>query len=164
MASEPRPERFGAPPSYGVAGADDEPGALLPWNEVERWIATSRNYWVSTTRADGRPHAMPVWGIWLEGAIWFSTHPESLKGRNIARDPRIVVHLGSGDDVAIVEGVVQPHDPAALEAFIDAYESKYGYRIETGDRTMGILRLPPRVVLAWREEDYPSSATRWVFD
>ena len=162
MPANPRPERFGAPPSYGIG--KEAPGALLPWPEVERWIEESRNYWVSTTRADGRPHAMPVWGIWLEGAVWFSTDPESLKGRNIARDPRVVVHLESGDDVAIVEGVVEPHDPAALDTFIDDYERKYGVRIEAGDRTTGVFRLPPHVVVAWREKDYPRSATRWVFD
>jgi PPOX class probable F420-dependent enzyme len=162
VTTAPRPEPFGAPPSYGTG--KEEPGTLLPWHEVERWIAKSRNYWVSTTRADGRPHAMPVWGVWLERALWFSTHPESVKGRNIARDPRIVLHLESGDDVAILEGAAEPHDPAALEAFIDAYERKYGYRIETGDRTMGIHRLPPSSVVAWREADFPGSATRWVFD
>lgn len=162
MTPEPRPGPFGAPPSYGISR--EAPGALLPWSKVERWIAESRNYWVATTRPDGRPHAMPLWGVWLESAVWFSTHPESLKGRNIARDPRIVVHLESGDDVAILEGEAEPHDPASLEAFIDDYERKYGYRIETGDRTMGIHRLAPRVVLAWREADFTRSATRWLFD
>ena len=159
--TQPRPEPFGAPASYGIGG--EEPGELLPWKDVERWIAESRNYWVATTRVDGRPHAMPVWGVWLDGAVWFSTHPESLKGRNIRRDPRVVIHLESGDDVAILEGEVEPHDPGSLAAFIDDYERKYGYRIETGDRTMGIHRLAPNVVLAWREADFPSTATRWVF-
>src|SRR5206468_1261755 len=104
MPAEPRPERFSAPASYGIGGAR---GELLEWRDVELWLAPARNYWVATVRADGRSHAMPVWGVWLDGAVWFSTDPVSLKGRNIARDPRIVIHLESGDEVAILEGVAE---------------------------------------------------------
>jgi PPOX class probable F420-dependent enzyme len=160
----PRPERFSAPSSYGVGGGGEEPGASLPWAEVERWLVGSRSYWLATVRDDGRPHAMPVWGVWLDGAVWFSTHPGSVKGRNLDRDPRAVVHLESGDEVAILEGVAARPDSFALDRFVDAYEDKYGHRIEPGERAMGIYRLPPGTVLAWREADYPRSATRWVFE
>jgi hypothetical protein len=153
-----------APSSYGLGRGDEEPGALLPWPDVERWLAASRSYWGVTVRDVGRPHAIPVWGIWLEGAVWFSTDPGSVKGRNIARDPRVVVHLESGDDVAILEGVAEAPDRAKLDEFVDAYDAKYGFRIEPSGETMGIYRLRPRTALAWRESDYPRSATRWVFD
>src|SRR5919202_1909913 len=98
-----------------------------------------------SVEADGRPHAMPVWGVWLDCAVWFSTHPGSVKGRNIARDPRIVAHLESGDDVAILEGRAE-HPAAAdkLDRFVDADDSKYGIRIDVGDRAMGIFVLRPR--------------------
>jgi PPOX class probable F420-dependent enzyme len=160
MTAAPRPERFSAPASYGIGGA---PGELLEWREVEAWLASARNYWVGTVRADGRPHAMPVWGLWLGGAVWFSTDPQSLKGRNIDRDPRIVIHLESGDEVAILEGVAESSAGDASDAFVDAYDDKYGVRIEPGDEGIGIYRLRPRVALAWRESDYPRSATRWAF-
>ena len=159
MSAEPRPERFSAPAGYGIG---DTPGELLPWAEVERWLESARNYWVATVRADGRPHAMPVWGVWLDDAVWFSTDPRSLKGGNIARDPRIVLHLESGDEVAILEGTAEPVTDA-LDAFIHAYDGKYGFRIDPGDEGMGIYRLRPRTTVAWRERDYPRSATRWRF-
>ena len=66
-----------------------------------------RSYWVTTTRADGRPHAMPVWGLWLDGALWFSSDPDSVKGRNLAARPDAVVHLESGDEVCILDGRVR---------------------------------------------------------
>jgi PPOX class probable F420-dependent enzyme len=162
VTSGPRAEPFSAPASYGV---DNNPGELLPWPEVEGWLERARSYWVTTVRGDGRPHAMPVWGAWIDGAVWFSTHPDSVKGRNIARDPRIIVHLESGDDAAILEGTAErpgPDDP--LARFVDVYEDKYGYRIEVGERSMGIFLLRPRLAFAWRERDYPRSATRWAFD
>jgi len=88
---------------YGIA--DDGEG-MLPFSWVEDQLAAAHNYWVCSTRADGRPHAMPVWGLWVDGAVWFSTDPASLKARNLAARPEVVVHLESGDDVVVVEGVV----------------------------------------------------------
>ncbi|MEI6136703.1 MAG: pyridoxamine 5'-phosphate oxidase family protein [Chloroflexota bacterium] len=29
-------------------------------------LRTAMNYWIATTRPDGRPHAAPVWGVWLD--------------------------------------------------------------------------------------------------
>jgi hypothetical protein len=97
-----------------------------------------------------------VWGVWLEGAVWFGTNPSSTKGRNIARDPRIVVHLESGDDVVILEGAVEL--PETLpEGVAAAYEEKYGHRVER------LFALRPRVAHTWTERDFARNATRWVF-
>ncbi len=80
-----------------------------------------RNYWVCTTRADGRPHAMPVWGLWLDDAVLFSTDPESVKARNLAARPDVVVHLESGDDVVVVDGRAERLTGSELPAdFVDA--------------------------------------------
>jgi len=145
------------PGGYGIAsGADGE----LPWSWVEGQCTAARNYWICTTRPDGRPHAMPVWGLWLEGRIVFSTDPVSLKARNFIARPDVVVHLDSGDDVVIVEGRVKPMDVALLPAFLDAYEAKYQHR-PTEDQTEGVYQLRPDRVLAWREQDFPTSATRF---
>lgn len=45
---------------------------------------------LSTTRADGRPHAAPVWYDVDpdDGAIVFTTGATTVKGRNLARDDR----------------------------------------------------------------------------
>jgi PPOX class probable F420-dependent enzyme len=144
---------------------DGSGGERLPWSWAVEQLTAARNYWICTTRRDGRPHAMPVWGIWQEDAVWFSTDPTSAKGRNMARDPRIVVHLESGDDTVVLEGEVEhPTDREALERFVEAYEQKYGHRIELGDENYGIFVLRPRVAQTWTEQGYPRNATRWVFE
>jgi PPOX class probable F420-dependent enzyme len=145
---------------YGISSG---PEGTLPWSWAEEQLAKSRNYWVCTTRPDGRPHAIPVWGLWLGGAVVFSTDPESRKGRNLAADPRVVVHLESGDDVVVVEGVVEIVRGAGVPAsFSDDYQKKYAFRPEPGpDQVVYIVT--PAVVLGWRETDFPKSATRWVF-
>ncbi|HEU4760074.1 MAG TPA: pyridoxamine 5'-phosphate oxidase family protein, partial [Dehalococcoidia bacterium] len=57
-------------PGYGIS-EDDE--GLLPWAWAEERLAKSHNYWVATARPDGRPHAMPVWAVWLDDRLYFST-------------------------------------------------------------------------------------------
>jgi hypothetical protein len=158
----PRPEPVEAPAGYGLGAA--EPGERLPWETVDGWIEASRNYWICTTRADGRPHAKPVWGVWLEEMVLFGTNPESVTGRNLQRDPHAAIHLESGDEVAILEGEARRLDrPELLEPFVDAYEKKYDYRPEQFSAEAPPWSLAPAKVLSWTEVDFPKTATRWEF-
>jgi hypothetical protein len=158
---QPKAGRPVMPSDYGIAkGAE----GLLPWTHVEERLSSSRNYWASTTRPDGRPHVMPVWGVWIGGIFYFCTDRRSRKGRNLAEQPAIAVHLESGDDVVIVEGVAsQVMDAPLLAAFDDAFNSKYGMRVAAIPGDTGIFAVSPRTVFAWREKDFPVSATRWLF-
>ena len=158
----PTPGRPKMGGDYGVptegSGAD-----LLPWSTIEEWLTTSRNYWVTTASPAGRPHAMPVWGLWLDGAVIFSTGRASRKGRNIAANPEVIVHLESGDDVVVLEGRLQEvKDRDLLKRFEDDYEKKYEFRPDTKGSDP-IYALRPRVVLSWLEKDFVNSATRWTF-
>jgi len=150
-------------PGYGI-----EQGAegMLDWAWVSERMAASRNYWIGSTRPDGRPHAAPVWGIWLDETLYFGSGPSSVKGRNLRANPAVVVHLESGDDCVIFEGTVEPvvrPDRAWFERFADAYEAKYGgFRPEYPEGE-GTYRLRPRVAFAWTEKEYPKTATRWRF-
>ena len=164
MTGEPVPSRPGMPASYGIGRGGSAPGELLPWAQVVEWLEAARNYWVSTTRPDGRPHAKPVWGLWLDGMVMFSTDPGSVTGRNIAAGSPLQVHLESGDEVAILDGVAErPSDPDLLARFADAYESKYGIRVDVTRDETPIIALRPTQVLSWTESDYPETATRWDF-
>lgn len=158
-AGSRQPGRPQMPVGYGIAAESD---GLLDWPDVVRRLTAARNYWLCTTRPDGRPHAMPVWGLWLDECVVFSTDPASRKGRNLAARPAAVIHLESGDDVVVVDGTVGPFhgDPTA---FADEYEAKYALRPEPVP-AQGVYAMRPQVVLAWREVDFPRSATRWLFD
>ncbi len=158
----PRPSRPRVPPGYGI---DPAPPADVTWDDVAGRLVAAHNYWVASVRPNGRPHVMPVWGLWLDGAFWFSTDPSSRKGRNLAVNPQVVVHLESGDDVVVVEGVAETwHDPAQLARFADAYDAKYGIRVDVTDDAFGVYRVAPVVAFAWSERDFPTSAVRWSFD
>ena len=158
---EPRASRPRFAPGYGIKG-EREGAGLLPWSWAVERLESSRNYWISTTRPDGSPHAMPVWGVCIEGLVLFGTSSESRKGRNLARDPRVVVHVESGDEAVIVEGVVEDIPAELVEPMRTAYEAKYSWRPDPSEGG-GYHAVRPRVAYAWRESDFPGSATRFAF-
>jgi general stress protein 26 len=147
-----RPD-FGS--DYGISEAEE---GMLPWTWAEERLAASRNYWIVTSREDGAPGAAPVWGVWADGALYFGTNPRSQKGRNLARDPRVVVHLESGDEVVILHGEVEVSE--VEESVAVAYEAKYDYR----PPSPRLLRFRPSRAVAWTEPDFTTTATRFDFD
>jgi general stress protein 26 len=150
------------PEGYGLAVSTE--GSLIQWSWVEAQMTVSKSYWVGTVGANGRPHIMPVWGMWFEGAFYFGTDAKSRKARNLALSPNIAVHLESGDDAVILEGIAERvTDSGFLERFSDAYKVKYEYRPDLNDPVTATYMLVPRVVFAWRESNFPEAATRWVF-
>jgi hypothetical protein len=148
---------------------DPEPGspglAEVAWEDVERRLASDLDYWLITTRDDGRPHAIAIWAVWLHDALWFTTAPGTASARNLARDPRALVHLESGRQPVLLEGSVERPVPDQVPpSVIDAYEAKYGWRMDPRDAGMPFLVLRPNVARAWRAEDVRGSVVRWEFD
>jgi hypothetical protein len=148
-------------PGYGVVPANEGEG-LLPWSWAEERLVESRNYWVATCRADGRPHLMAVWGVWHGAEPWFSTGSESVKAKNLARDPAAPsapTRRRSRHRRGHVERVADP----ALARVYEIYQAKYyGWSME--GEPFYVLR--PRVVFAFIEhaDQFASTATRWRFD
>src|SRR5437868_6624995 len=102
---------------YGIS---TDPQGMLVWDWVDVQMEKSRNYWIASSGTDGKPHAAPVWGVWMDGALYFSTSPTSRKARNLSANPDVVVHLESGDDVVILEGRIEhEHDLAVLRRMAD---------------------------------------------
>lgn len=150
-------------PHYGVKV--DETESMLTWDWVEKQMASARNYWLCTTCPDGKPHAAPVWGVWVEGQLFTATDRHSVKARNISRDSRAVVHLESGDETVIFEGLLCASTPSAsLQAIIDQnYVDKYNLDPSLDEEDAILYRLIPQKVMAWLERDFPLTATRWLF-
>ena len=128
-------------------------------------MEASRNYWIGATRPDGRPHAAPVWGVSFDGAFFFGTDPNSRKARNLRANPEVVVHLESGDDCVILEGVEEESDPELRRRAGEAYAAKYGFDALGGADEGGppVYVLHPRVAFAWLETNFSETTTRWRF-
>ena len=145
--------------SYGIP--TDRSG-LLTWEFVAETLAGERSFWVTTVRPDGRPHARPTWGVWVDDRFHCGGGEGTRWVRNLASNPAIVVHTESAESVVIVEGEAERVDEETataglVERLDDAYEAKYDVRHGTP-----FFAVRPERVLAW--SDYPTDATRWRFD
>ncbi|MEX0682906.1 MAG: pyridoxamine 5'-phosphate oxidase family protein [Dehalococcoidia bacterium] len=148
-------------PGYGVS---PESEGQLTWDWARERLEDSHNYFLGTSRPDGRPHIMPVWGIWLNGRFLFSTGESSVKARNLAASPAAVVTTENAEEVVIVEGTAALEtDAAALAEFAAVYNEKYDWEIDTS--AGGIWAVAPRVAFAFIEaaDDFTETATRWRF-
>jgi hypothetical protein len=163
--TDPTNCRAGLPniaPMYGLKPREK----YLPFSHAEERLTKSRNYWICTSRPDGRPHSIPVWGFWLQGAFYFGTARASRKARNLAHNAAVSIHLDSGDDVVILEGTaveVDLSNKAALQPLDAASRAKYRMPLMVTPETV-LYSVRPRVVLAWTENNFPNNATRWEFD
>lgn len=161
---EPKASRPEIPEMYGVPKSDEE---MLPWSWASDMLGSSLNYWIATVRPNGRPHVTPVWGVWQDGKLYFEGNPDTRRGRNIAGNPEVALHIEKGDDVVILEGTVEdvPHPDATLSArLVDAWSAKYvGYRPDPEMwEGAGLYVVHPRLVIAWSA--FPKNATRWHFN
>jgi PPOX class probable F420-dependent enzyme len=166
---EPRSSRTDMPPNYSMPGMET---VLLPWHHARERLENARIYWIGTVRPTGQPHVTPVWGVWIDDHLYFDGNPATRRGRNIAVNPAVTVHLdsgGEGKDVVIVEGDAYPidHPDHTLTARIAAaYTAKYVAEdyapgADAWDEG-GLYVMRPRVAFAWTE--LFKDTTRWQFD
>lgn len=146
-------------PGYGLPeGAKD----LLPWSWARERLEKSHNYWISTTRPDGSPHMMVIWGLWMDGVFLFSTGEKSRKGRNLAENPRCVIGTEKAQEAVIVEGIVEiSNDLKVRRKFNKQYQKKYKWDMSTFADPVYVLR--PQVAFGLYEKEFQGKATRWKF-
>jgi hypothetical protein len=153
-------------PGYGVLPADQGSG-LLPWSEAERRLTAAHDYWCATVCPDGRPHVMPVWGVWLDGRLWFSSGLRSRKARNLAADARCTLATDDAADPVVVEGEAERvADTDAITGFVTAVNAKYraGLAPDFQDPAVnGTFAVRPLRAFALSGADFPGSPTRWTF-
>lgn len=164
--TEPRSSRPYMP-GYGIVGPEEGSG-LLPWSWAEERLISSRNYWVATVWPDGRPHAMPVWGVWDAREFWFSSSRRARKVRNLLADPRCVVSTEDALNPVVVEGMAEVVTQVArLRRVLALVNKKYRteYTMELmNPATNATVRVRPRWAFGLREGDFTGSPTRWTLE
>jgi hypothetical protein len=149
-------------PGYGMMF--DKKRKWLPWSWAQKRLAESHNYWFVSSRPDGRPHVMPVWGVWLNGLFCFSTGKQSRKARNLRVSPHCVVVPESAEEAVMLEG--EAHKllaPALRRQFNRMYRQKYDY--DMGDTKDPIYAVRPQVAFGIVESQgkVGGNPTRWLF-
>lgn len=141
---------------------------FIPWHTIDLQLRSMRSIWISTTRPNGRPHAVPVWYWWDGLHIYFVTSRTTQKAKNLAHQAGIVVHAGDGDDVIILEGTVMPVTSPTEQQRVNAgYGEKYvdphtGRQATVFNPNDDLYRVSIERVMAW---SYGAVATRtdWHF-
>ncbi|NIV55014.1 MAG: hypothetical protein GWN48_05310 [Actinobacteria bacterium] len=162
--------------SYGVT---DDPDGLLPWAWAEERLLTTRNFWFVTCDGAGRPHSMPVWGVWMPDVERWGTScaPTARKARNLRANDRVVVTTDDGVECVSIEGravrlagdevdhmarawalkyadLVEAHTEEQIRETIEFVRGNAAYAV-IPERAFGMIETPER---------FATAATRWVWD
>jgi hypothetical protein len=62
VAALPIAEKLVLPKGYGQT-------TRLTWESVRGQLVEAKQYWLATNRADGRPHVVPVHGLWVDDLL-----------------------------------------------------------------------------------------------
>ena len=142
-----------------------DPGTqALPWADVEDVLTSAELFWVTTVRADNRPHQTPLVAVWLDGWLHFSTGSGEQKAYNLAHNDQVLLTTGCntwdrGVDV-VVEGRAERVDDRALlerlaTAWADKWDGRWHYEVDgeglrhTARGTAWVYRVKPAKVLAF---------------
>lgn len=108
----------------------DPRSAASEWSETLRIISAAELFWISTVRADGRPHVTPVVAVWLDGALHFTTGPQEQKALNLTANPHVALTTGcngftGGVDVVLEGYAARVTDQARLRRLAEAWTAKW---------------------------------------
>ena len=149
--------------------------AATPWADVRAMIESAELFWISTVRADGRPHVTPLPAVWRDNAMYFCTGAEEQKGVNLRNNPSCALTTGnnewkSGLD-AVIEGLAtRVVDQRRLQELAHAWESKYqgDWHFEVRDGAFHhdggealVFEVVPAKILTFAKGDF--AQTRFTF-
>ncbi len=155
----------------------DPAATAASWEETCQVLDAAELFWVTTVRADGRPHVTPVVAVWADGAVYFSTGPGEQKFANLRANPHVVLTTGSsrwdsGLDVMVEGEAVQVTDDAVLkgvaEVFTRRWDGRWQWEVRDGSfwhpggDPANVFRVRPVKVFAHAKGD-PFGATTHRF-
>lgn len=132
--------------------------------EIDRFLGEELTAILTTIRRDGRPLSVPMWFLYLDGALYFRTPQHSAKVGHLRRDPRVCCLVETGTRYLELKAVVIDgeakwvEDAAELARFRAGYDAKYeGRRPATlpgriqahYDRGWLFFKVIPRRIKTW---------------
>jgi nitroimidazol reductase NimA-like FMN-containing flavoprotein (pyridoxamine 5'-phosphate oxidase superfamily) len=154
------------------------PGAVAtPWDETRRVLETAEIFWISTVRADGRPHVTPLVAVWADGALSFCTGAAEQKAVNLSGNPHVTLTTGSshwdeGLDVVVEGDAAQVADADVLQHLAEAWATKWdgrweyevrdgSFRHPGGDEEIPVFSVRPAKVLAFGKGTFSHTSYRF---
>ena len=147
-----------------------------PWLDVVEALEKAELYWLTTVRADGRPHVTPLVGVVDDEVFHFCTGLEEQKGRNLEHNDRVAITTGNntwaeGLDVVVEGRAVRITPDEELKRLASAWEDKYGsewhwevadgmFRHAHGDGA-AVFSVEPAKVLAFAKDPHGQTTFRF---
>ena len=154
----------------------DSDAEATPWSDVLDALEKAELYWITTVRADGRPHVTPLIGVVANEVVHFCTGLEEQKGRNLRQNDRVALTTGNntwaaGLDVVVEGTAVRITDEDRLRALADAWVEKYGeeWRFDVYDGMFrhsdgggaAVFRVEPAKALAFAKDPHGQTTYRF---
>ncbi len=111
-----------------------EPGSpATAWADTAQILEDAQLFWITTVRAEGRPHVSPLVAVWLDDTLYFSTGGTEQKAFNLRTNPNVVLTTGCnswdrGLDVVVEGPAVQVTDGTLLARLAVAWSAKWDGR------------------------------------
>ena len=147
-----------------------------PWERARGVLERAELYWLTTVRADGRPHVTPLIGVHHDGAVHFVTGTGEQKFRNLEHARKVALTTGAntwekGLDVVVEGEAVRVTDTARLQELADAIEAKYGevWHFDVAGDAFGgqgedpahVFRIEPAKVMAFAKDPHGQTSFRF---
>jgi len=154
----------------------DPDAVATEWSETLRVVEAAELFWITTVRADGRPHVTPLVAVWLDGALHFCTGAEEQKAVNLRLSAYVVLATGcnswdAGLDVVVEGDAVRVTDAPTLTRLAAAWTAKWDGRWQyrpgegcflTGDGAAAhVFAVRPAKVLAFAKGSFGHTRHRF---
>jgi general stress protein 26 len=149
-----------------------------PWSDTSSALAAGEIFWVTTVRADGRPHVTPLVAVWLDGALYFSTGEGEQKEVNLRRNDHVILTTGcndwqSGLDVVLEGRALRVVNKEELTRAAEAWTHKWDgdswlYQVgedcfhhQGSDEKVYVFKVLPERVLAFSKGTFSHTSHRF---
>jgi nitroimidazol reductase NimA-like FMN-containing flavoprotein (pyridoxamine 5'-phosphate oxidase superfamily) len=155
----------------------DPDATATGWEEARQVLEGAELSWISTVRADGRPHVTPLVAVWLEDAIHFTTGAAEQKAVNLRANPNVILTTGcnrwdQGLDIVVEGEAVQVTDDELLERLAEAWAAKWdgrwhyevhdgGFLHEDGGAALVFSVMTPTKILAFAKGTFSQTRHRF---
>src|SRR5438046_10092623 len=118
-------------PTTALDARFSDPNArATEWTATQHALESAEIFWITTVRADGRPHVTPLVAVWLDGAIHFSTGGNEQKAVNLKSNPHVVLTTGcnrwdEGLDIVVEGDAVRLTDSKMLERLAQEWATQW---------------------------------------
>lgn len=118
-------------------------------SEQAQRLQGDQNIWLATVRADGKPHLVPIWFVYLQNRIIICIEPGSVKGRNLLQNARVSLALEDGSHPLLCEGYARLVPNETPSEIIDLFKKKYDWDISEETRYTQLIEIIPEKWLSW---------------